>query len=67
MKTTKGLLRWLRIPWAMPGQSTSVYVTTSFALKYISAHEMIAVILTKLLPKHRFEKLVTKLGMKTFK
>ena len=29
--------------------------------------EMIADILTKPLPKHRFEKLVTELGMKTVK
>ena len=39
----------------------------AIALKYIGTHEMIAVILTKPLPKHRFEKLVTKLGMKTVK
>ena len=32
-------------------------------MKYIGTHEMIALILTKPLPKYRFEKLVTKLGI----
>lgn len=36
-------------------------------LKYIGTDEMVADILTKPLPKHHFEKLVTKLGMKTVK
>ena len=36
-------------------------------LKYVATDEMIADILTKPLPKHRFEKLVTELGMKTVK
>ena len=36
-------------------------------LKYIATDEMIADMLTKPLPKHRFEKLVTELGMKTVK
>ena len=36
-------------------------------LKYIVTDEMIADMLTKPLPKHRFEKLVTELGMKTVK
>ena len=34
-------------------------------LKYVATDEMIADILTKLLPKHPFEKLVIQLGMKT--
>ena len=34
-------------------------------LKYVATGEMIADILTKLLPKHSFEKLVIQLGMKT--
>ena len=33
-------------------------------LKYVTTHEMIVDILTKLLPKHPFEKLVIGLGMK---
>ena len=37
------------------------------ALKYIATDEIIADILTKPLPKHRFEKLVAELGMKTVK
>ena len=37
------------------------------ALKYIDTEEMIADILMKPLPKHRFEKLVAKLGKKTVK
>ena len=61
----------------MPGPSTSIYITTSFeservqdsviALKYIDTEEMIADILMKPLPKHRFEKLVAKLDKKTVK
>lgn len=39
----------------------------AITLKYIGTDEMVADILTKPLPKHRFEKLVTKLGMKTVK
>ena len=39
----------------------------AIALKYIATDEMIADILTKPLPKHRFQKLVTELGMKTVK
>ena len=39
----------------------------AIALKYIGTEEMIVNILTKPLPKHRFEKLVAKLGMKTVK
>ena len=36
-------------------------------LKYVATDEMIVDILTKPLPKHRFEKLVTELGMKAVK
>ena len=39
----------------------------AIALKYIATDEMIADILTKPLPNHRFQKLVTELGMKTVK
>ena len=39
----------------------------AIVLKYIAPDEMIADMLTKPLPKHRFEKLVTELGMKTVK
>ena len=39
----------------------------AIVLKYIATDEMIADMLTKPLPKHRFEKLVTELGMKTVK
>ena len=39
----------------------------AIALKYIATDEMIADILTKPLPKHGFQKLVTELGMKTVK
>ena len=39
----------------------------AIALKYIATDEMIADILTKPLPKHRFQKHVTELGMKTVK
>ena len=39
----------------------------AIALNYIGTDEMIADILTKPLLKHRFEKLVTKLSMKTVK
>lgn len=39
----------------------------AIALKYVATDEMIADILTKPLPKHRFEKLVTKLSMRTVK
>ena len=39
----------------------------AIVLKYIATDEMIADMLTKPLLKHRFEKLVTELGMKTVK
>ena len=39
----------------------------AIVLKYIATDEMIADMLTKPLLKHRFEKLLTELGMKTVK
>lgn len=39
----------------------------AIVLKYVPTDEMIADILTKALPNHRFEKLVTELEMKTVK
>ena len=39
----------------------------AIVLKYIATDEMIAEMLKKPLPKHRFEKLLTELGMKTVK
>ena len=39
----------------------------AIVLKYVATDEMIADILTKPLPKNRFDKFVAELGMKTVK
>ena len=68
VKTTKGLFRWPKIP--CHARTKHIHIRHHFvrervqdgaiALKYISTEEMIADILTKPLPKHRFEKLVAR-------
>ena len=75
MKTTRELLQWQRIQWVMLG--TNINIRYHFVregvqdgaiiLKYVATGEMMADILTKLLPKCIFEKLVIELGMKTVK
>lgn len=76
MKTTKELLQWQR---NLVGRARTKHIDIRYhfvrevvrngaiVLKYVASDEIIAGILTKLLPKHRFEKLVTELGMKTVK